>query len=112
MAKIKGEKHGLCNVTNCQGEDDVTWYNYATEAYYCRRCAMRLNEDPHNVAYALANNKPPLCAQDEEEYQETGRIQHRGMTITRDYVLNNTYILPKSYGQHERRNVDGKLKRR
>ena len=63
--KVKGEKNGLCNITACQGEDDVTWFNYSTQKYYCVDCARRLNEDPHNKAWALDNNKPPLCEKDE-----------------------------------------------
>lgn len=45
---MKGEYMQECNITSCQKPNSATWYNHSTRKYYCRGCAMRLNNDEHN----------------------------------------------------------------
>lgn len=40
----KGVHGGACNVTACQLPDSALWYNHSTQAYYCRACALAINE--------------------------------------------------------------------
>jgi len=59
--KKKGRKNGLCNITACQGENDVTWFNHSTREYYCGACAIRLNDVNHRDAHEMFGHD--LCTQ-------------------------------------------------
>ena len=41
--KDKGLKRGSCNRRACQAPNAV-WFNHSTERYYCRDCAVIINE--------------------------------------------------------------------
>lgn len=45
---MKGEYKQECNITMCQKPNSATWYNHANGKYYCKSCAMRLNNDEYN----------------------------------------------------------------
>lgn len=66
MQKIKGELYGLCNITSCQSDKNVVWFNHSTEKYYCADCAKRLNEDPYNKKDALRLFGHNLCTHVDE----------------------------------------------
>lgn len=44
----KGQFEGICNMTSCKSNLPATWYNHGSYAYYCKKCAFRLNSDPFN----------------------------------------------------------------
>jgi hypothetical protein len=54
---LKGVKGKNCNITHCQ-QAGAVYYNRAMCAYYCSRCAHRINECPVEGG--------PLCTLDEE----------------------------------------------
>lgn len=61
--KDKGEYLGSCNITACQKPASATWYNHSTRKYYCKSCAMRLNNDPHNKKDSLRLFGHDLCTE-------------------------------------------------
>ena len=63
MEKVKGELNGKCNITRCQSEENVTWYNHSTRKYYCESCAKRLNNDEFNKRDAMRLFGHDLCTQ-------------------------------------------------
>lgn len=38
----KGKQFGSCNVTHCQKKNSAYYFNRATNAYYCRDCAIKI----------------------------------------------------------------------
>lgn len=52
IAQDKGDFNGSCNITACQKPASATWFHHSTRKYYCKSCAMRLNNDPYNKADA------------------------------------------------------------
>lgn len=56
----KGQKNGSCNRRACQ-EPPAVYFNSATLAYYCERCARELNE-----AALRFDGVEELCKLDEE----------------------------------------------
>lgn len=43
MSEEKGKKNGKCNITACQSRTNVIYYNREMRAYYCPRCAKKIN---------------------------------------------------------------------
>lgn len=39
---LKGVKNGNCNRQACQ-RPGATWFNSSTRAYYCKKCAAKIN---------------------------------------------------------------------
>ncbi len=39
----KGEQYGECNRTVCK-QLGASWYNSSTQRFYCKSCAMKINE--------------------------------------------------------------------
>jgi len=62
-AKNKGELNGSCNITSCQKPNSATWYNHGTRKYYCKSCAMRLNNDEFNKRDAMRMFGHDLCTE-------------------------------------------------
>jgi len=60
---MKGEYNGVCNLTACTSGKPATWYNHGSQAYYCRSCAMRLNNDPFNKRDAERLFGHDLCTE-------------------------------------------------
>ena len=50
---MKGNYGEDCNITSCQKPNSATWYNHSTQKYYCKSCAMRLNNDEYNKRDAM-----------------------------------------------------------
>ena len=48
----KGEYLGECNRTACQNTP-ATFFNYSTKMFYCRACAMLINQHNHADAHRL-----------------------------------------------------------
>lgn len=48
--KLKGVENGNCNRTVCQ-QPQATWYNESTRAYYCRGCAIEIQQFESNSAF-------------------------------------------------------------
>lgn len=40
----KGKLGGNCNVTRCQRDGSAFYYNISNKKYYCRSCALKINE--------------------------------------------------------------------
>ena len=60
----KGQFGGSCNVTACQLPNSATWYNYSTERYYCRTCALELNRVNWDYPQ-MCGKDHPLCTEGE-----------------------------------------------
>ena len=58
---LKGIKGGNCNVTACQ-KLGATWYNSATNAYYCPYCAHEINRWSRHD-----NNDLEICTPAEDD---------------------------------------------
>jgi len=43
LARDKGQRGGSCNRTACQMPNSAWWFNTSTQAYYCERCARKIN---------------------------------------------------------------------
>ena len=61
---MKGDKGGQCNRTACTSGQPATWYNKSTRAYYCPRCAHRINRLNGEICV-------PSDAPDKRESHET-----------------------------------------
>lgn len=61
MSEQKGKFQGLCNRSACLAPG-ATWHNAATDAYYCERCASRINAA--NAGHRIQNMPDPLCTED------------------------------------------------
>jgi len=46
---LKGVEGGNCNRTACQGPNAV-WYNRSTKKFYCRNCALTIQQEENNFA--------------------------------------------------------------
>jgi len=66
----KGELNKECNITSCQKPNSATWYNHSTRKYYCKSCAMRLNNDPFNKADAERMYGHDLCTNHANENEK------------------------------------------
>lgn len=52
-AKLKGVRHGNCNVTACQ-KPGATWWNTSTRKWYCPHCAYEINRwSKHDEGYEI-----------------------------------------------------------
>lgn len=40
----KGFHRGHCNRQSCLSPEDVVWFNHSTRKFYCKECAIELNE--------------------------------------------------------------------
>lgn len=60
MIPPKGEMNGECNISRCSNQN-ATWYNFGSRAYYCKSCAFRLNADPFNKQDAMRMFGHDLC---------------------------------------------------
>jgi len=63
----KGEFNGKCNITRCETGIPATWYNHSTRLFYCKECAIRLNNDVFNKRYSLQNWDHDLCTEGEPQ---------------------------------------------
>lgn len=61
---MKGEYKGICNITRCDNEN-AEWYNHGTRKYYCKSCAIRLNNDEFNKRDAQRLFGHDLCTEGE-----------------------------------------------
>lgn len=71
----KGKRGENCNVTHCQEPKSAYYYNHVMDAFYCRRCAMRIQRAAKNEGLSFYNDlhirydidgnpkpvKPTLC---------------------------------------------------
>lgn len=64
---MKGEHNGICNITRCDNNKDITWFNHSTRKYYCPSCADMLNNDPYNQRDAQRLFGHSLCTHDPEK---------------------------------------------
>jgi len=48
--KLKGVEGGNCNRTDCQSPNAV-WFNNSTLAYYCRNCAIKIQQVENDAAF-------------------------------------------------------------
>ncbi len=55
---VKGDRGAECNRTVCENED-ANWFNHSTRAWYCQRCAFKLNDENRDDADRLYGH--PLC---------------------------------------------------
>jgi len=46
---LKGVEGGNCNRTACQGPNAV-WYNRSNKKFYCRNCALAIQQEENNFA--------------------------------------------------------------
>ena len=60
MPEDKGKLDGACNRSACL-KPAATWFNHSTRAYYCRRCALLLNDV--NRDWAPAQYGHDLCTE-------------------------------------------------
>lgn len=51
---LKGKKGENCNVEACQSPG-AWWYNKPMRAYYCTRCARRINDS------SIRHEMEPIC---------------------------------------------------
>lgn len=108
--KIKGEKHGLCNITACQSPDEVIWYNHSTRSYYCTVCAKRLNEVNKDDAEEMFGH--PLCTRVIKKKKDPWARNAMTVYPIHKYELFTMAPLPDFNYQNECRNFDGTPKRR
>lgn len=47
---MKGVVNGNCNRTACQ-QPGAVWLNESTRAYYCRNCAITIQQEENNWAF-------------------------------------------------------------
>lgn len=58
---VKGAFNGICNMSSCTSKLPANWYNHGSYAYYCKKCAIRLNSDPYNSRDAIRMFGHTLC---------------------------------------------------
>lgn len=63
----KGQFEGICNMSSCKSNLPATWYNHGSYAYYCQKCAKRLNSDPFNYRDAMRMFGHDLCTKGKKE---------------------------------------------
>ncbi len=61
---LKGKFNGNCNRTACQAPG-ATWYNIATQAYYCGPCASLINWPGGRADAMRLFGRPLLCMEGE-----------------------------------------------
>lgn len=67
MCQTKGMLNGKCNRTIC-ANIQATYFNHSTEKYYCKSCAMLLNNVNHKEALEMFGHN--LCTLVEFDVEE------------------------------------------
>lgn len=62
----KGTYKGKCNLSSCTSDLPATWYNHGSYAYYCSKCAERLNNDRFNKQDAQKLFGHDLCTEQKD----------------------------------------------
>jgi len=103
--KIKGEKNGLCNRTDCQSPEHVIWFNHSTRKYYCTDCAAMLNDDPYNARDAQRLYGHDLCTREGDDKQDIREYIEQMSDEDYDAIIEEvkdyepvTILLPDKYG--------------
>jgi len=63
--KDKGKKDGRCNITACDGTDEIIFFNHAMSAYYCGLHAEGINSANKVDAIRLYGHE--LCLTDDKQ---------------------------------------------
>ena len=78
LAFDKGIYSGSCNRTACQKPNSATFYNHSTEKYYCKSCAMLINDANRISSEELFGHE--LCTEGRnEEPAEFTKLVEEGL---------------------------------
>lgn len=55
--ELKGVEGGNCNRTACQ-QPGAVWYNESTQKYYCRICAITIQQEENNYEFSRGIKLP------------------------------------------------------